>query len=89
VAHCPQDQFAFFQLLEPVSVIGRSIWVYHLSAEEAADLSRRFGWGPEESLFDDGETHLDVRVPTESSDTNEASAGEADGEEQTTGERNQ
>jgi hypothetical protein len=49
VAWCPQDQFAFFQFLEPATVLGRSIWVYYLPVEEAADLSRRFGWGPEES----------------------------------------
>lgn len=45
VGWCPQDTFAFFQLLEPEVVLGRSIWIYHVREEQATELSRRFGWG--------------------------------------------
>jgi hypothetical protein len=76
VAWCPQDQFAFFQLFEPVSVLGRSIWVYHLSAEEAIDLSRRFGWGPEAFRFDDHGVVGDFEAPTVGSDDIEADRDE-------------
>jgi hypothetical protein len=43
----PQDTWAFFQHLEPVVVVGRTIWIYEVSEYDAAIVSRRFGWESE------------------------------------------